>query len=245
MLRGVFDRGQIALGVRRYAITCVTGADMNIVKHDRLGLSTAPAVLLLLLGACASPTASADPQDRFWAALSSHCGKAYAGQMVTADAADADLAGGAMVMAVTDCSDTRIAVPFHVQNADGTWDRSRTWLITRTAAGLRLKHDHRHADGSSDAVTMYGGDTADRGSARVQSFAVDAESIAMFTREGLAASVTNVWSVAVDPAGTPGAAYAYQLRRTVAGGAPAERNFRVEFDLTKPTTLPPPAWGWE
>lgn len=205
------------------------------------------ACAVLLLAGCTTPYASpsADPQDGFWAALSSHCGKAYAGRMVTTDAADADLAGSAMVMGVRDCSDTRIAVPFHVQNADGSWDRSRTWLITRTASGLRLKHDHRHEDGSSDAVTMYGGDTASRGTARVQSFPVDAESIALFTREGLGASVTNVWSVAVDPAGTPGAAYAYQLRRTVAGGAPAERNFRVEFDLTQPIPLPPPAWGWE
>lgn len=166
--------------------------------------------------------------------------------MVTSDAADADLAGSAMVMAVTQCSATRIAVPFHVQNADGSWDRSRTWLITRTAAGgLRLTHDHRHEDGSADAVTLYGGDTADRGSARAQSFPVDAESIAMFGRAGPSPSVTNVWTVEVDPAGTPGGAYAYQLRRTVAGGAPAERHFRVEFDLARPIPLPPPAWGWE
>lgn len=199
---------------------------------------------LLLLAGCATSSADADPQGAFWAALSSHCGKAYAGRMVTADAADADLAGAAMVMAVRDCSATRIAVPFHVQRADGTWDRSRTWLLTRTAQGLRLKHDHRHEDGSADAVTMYGGDTAAPGTARIQSFPVDATSIAMFQREGLAASVTNVWSVAVDPAGTPGGVYAYELRRTLAGGAPAERHFRVEFDLTQPVALPPPAWGW-
>jgi hypothetical protein len=210
---------------------------------------TAPArlapVAALLIAGCASPgPATPDPQDRFWAALSSHCGKAFAGRLVTADAADADLAGAAMVMAVTDCSADRIAVPFHVQNADGSWDRSRTWLITRTASGLRLKHDHRHADGTSDAVTLYGGDTATPGTARLQSFPVDGASIAMFQREGLAASVTNVWSVEVDPAGTPGATYAYQLRRTIAGGAPAERHFRVEFDLTTPVAMPPPAWGW-
>lgn len=203
---------------------------------------------VLLLPACTTaqtpPERSGDPQDAFWAALSSHCGKAYAGRLTTADAADADLAGAAMVMAVTDCSESAIAVPFHVRRVDGTWDRSRTWLITRTAAGLRLKHDHRHEDGSADAVTFYGGDTAGPGTARTQAFPVDAESIAMFQREGLAASVTNIWSVAVDPAGTPGGIYAYQLRRTVAGGAPAERNFRVEFDLTKPVAPPPPAWGW-
>ncbi len=226
-------------------MSCVTASNMNLAKRIVPGPLGAPCVLLLALMGCATPGASADPQDGFWAALSSHCGKAYGGRMVTADAADADLAGAAMAMAVTDCSDTRIAVPFHVQNADGSWDRSRTWLITRTAAGLRLKHDHRHADGISDAVTLYGGDTADRGSARAQSFPVDADSIAMFTRDGLAASVTNIWTVEVDPAGTAGATYAYQLRRTVVGGAPAERHFRVVFDLTQPIPLPPPAWGWE
>lgn len=201
---------------------------------------------LLLTAACAtpSPAPGTEPQDRFFAALSSHCGKAYAGRMVSSDAADADLAGSAMVMAVRDCSATSIAVPFHVQRADGTWDRSRTWLLTRTADGLRLKHDHRHEDGSADAVTFYGGDTSGPGTARTQSFPVDAESIAMFRREGLTASVTNVWSVAVDPAGTAGGRYAYELRRTVAGGAPAERHFRVEFDVTRPVALPPPAWGW-
>ena len=204
----------------------------------------APFAALLIAG-CATPDpATPDPQDGFWTALSSHCGKAYAGRLTTADAADADLAGAAMVMAVTACSADRIAVPFHVRNPDGTWDRSRTWLITRTASGLRLKHDHRHADGTSDAVTMYGGDTAARGTERSQSFPVDATSIALFTRAGLAASVTNVWSVEVDPAGAPGATYAYQLRRTIAGGAPAERHFRVEFDLTAPVAMPPPAWGW-
>jgi hypothetical protein len=199
---------------------------------------------LLLTAACATPAPDTDPQSRFFAALSSHCGKAYAGRLVTADAADADLAGQAMVMAVAECGPERIAIPFHVQRPDGSWDRSRTWLVTRTAGGLRLKHDHRHEDGSSDSATMYGGDTASPGTARAQSFPVDAESIALFKREGLTASLTNVWTIEVDPAGTPGAAYAYQLRRTVAGGAPAERHFRVEFDLTKPVAMPPPAWGW-
>ena len=58
-------------------------------------------------------------------------------------------------------------------------------MLTRTAGGLRLKHDHRHADGKPDAVTMYGGDATDPGSPTRQAFPVDAESIAMFRREGL------------------------------------------------------------
>ena len=36
-----------------------------------------------------------------------------------------------MVMHVRECSDERVAIPFHVK-LDGEWDRSRTWLITRT-----------------------------------------------------------------------------------------------------------------
>lgn len=144
------------------------------------------------------------PQDAFWAALSSHCGKAYAGRLVSEDTVDRDFAEADMRMYVRECSDTQIAIPFHVR-IDGEWDRSRTWLITRNdAGGLRLKHDHRHKDGEPDAVTMYGGDTSDAGSERAQSFPVDQESIELFEREGLGASVTNVWTMEADAAGFTG-----------------------------------------
>lgn len=203
-------------------------------------LAAALAPLLALAG-CAAPGAEAPTplavaedaaQTRFMAALASHCGKAYAGRLVSSDAADADMAGAAMVVHFRECAADRMAIPLHVQGEDGTWDRSRTWLITRTAAGLRLKHDHRHADGSHDAVTLYGGDTADGGTATAQDFPVDQESIAMFRAEGLTASVTNVWRVEITPA-----TYTYQLSR-------AGRLFRVEFDLTQPVTPPPAPWGW-
>lgn len=206
------------------------------------------AVLPLLLAAtlvgCApisSPgtaPAAASPQDAFFAALTSHCGRAYAGALVSDQAVDADMRGRPMVMHVRECSDTRIAVPFHVGNEDGSWDRSRTWLITRTENGLRLKHDHRHEDGAADAVTFYGGDTDAPGTARAQEFPVDGTSIAMFRANDLAASVTNVWRVEVDPAGTADGRYAYQLRRE-------GRLFRVEFDLTRPVAPPPAPWGHE
>ncbi|WP_301750426.1 hypothetical protein [uncultured Erythrobacter sp.] len=207
----------------------------------------APALLaaalapLLALAGCAAPGAEAPTplaatedaaQTRFMAALARHCGKAYAGRLVSSDAADADMAGAAMVVHFRECAADRMAIPFHVQGEGGTWDRSRTWLITRTPAGLRLKHDHRHADGTHDAVTLYGGDTADGGTATAQDFPVDQESIAMFCAEGLTASVTNVWRVEITPA-----TYTYQLSR-------AGRLFRVEFDLTQPVTPPPAPWGW-
>jgi hypothetical protein len=150
--------------------------------------------------------------------------------------------GQAMVMHVAECSDDAVAIPFHIQEQDGSWNRSRTWQITRTEAGLRLKHRHGHEDGTLDTVTNYGGDTQDAGAATAQDFLVDEESITMFEREGLTASVTNVWRVEIDPAGTEDARFAYQLKRTTDGGAPEDRLFRVEFDLTQPVETPPKPW---
>lgn len=195
--------------------------------------------LVICLTGCATPTPS-DPQSAFMAALSQHCGKAYAGRLVTNDSADANLAGKPMLVHFRSCAPDRMEIPFHVGTADGGWDRSRTWIITRTASGLRLKHDHRHADGSIDAVTQYGGDTASAGTAMQQEFPVDAESIAMFRAQGLGKSVTNRWVVTIDnKASAP--TYTYALRRA---DGPDARNFRVEFDLARPVAAPPAPWGW-
>ncbi len=185
---------------------------------------------LSALAACSAPTASdpASPQEAFFASLSALCGQAFDGQLVSTDEVDADFGAQSMVMHVRDCSDSEIRIPFHVGE-----DRSRTWVISRQADGLRLKHDHRHEDGSEDAVTQYGGDTDADGSARRQSFPVDAFSVAMFEREGLTASVVNVWSVEVDEG-----LFAYELTRP-------NRLFRVEFDTRTPVPLPPAPWGFE
>ncbi len=199
----------------------------------------------MALSACAStPDIPALPasQEAFWDALQSHCGKAYRGSLASSDERDADWQGRAMLAHWAECSETRTAIAFHVRDAEGGgWDRSRTWLVTRTADGLRLKHDHRHEDGEEDAVTQYGGDTLSGGTARLQDFPVDAYSIALFEREGLSASLTNVWRIEVDPADASGARFAYQLTRR----NDPTRLFRVEFDATAPVSPPPPAWGWE
>lgn len=206
-------------------------------------------LVLLALSACAVPP-PADPQTAFWANLRAYCGKAYAGTLASDEAADADFNGRAMMMHVRSCTDSEIRIPFHVgpKDTDGTgdgagdgkWDRSRTWVITRTPAGLRLKHDHRHEDGSEDRLTQYGGDTASPGSATAQAFPVDAESIARFRREGLDRSVTNIWQVEISDKGAANPRFAYMLRRT---GENA-RFFRVEFDLSREVTAPPPPWGF-
>ncbi|GAB3508596.1 hypothetical protein [Pseudoxanthomonas daejeonensis] len=203
--------------------------------------------LLLLLAACSHGGPAADsapaastatdvaqaPADAFLAAIARHCGQAYAGRIVAnapASATPDPFEGKALVMHVRGCDEPArgLRIPFHVGD-----DHSRTWVLTRTGDGLRLKHDHRHADGSPDPVTMYGGDTADAGSATRQAFPVDAGSVAMFEREGLKASVVNTWAMEIEP----GRRFLYELAR------PDGRLFQVEFDLSAPVALPPAPWG--
>ena len=209
-------------------------------------IAAAPLAGCAMPAPASAPPSSATAQEAFWQALSNHCGKAYAGGLASTDARDADWAGKRMVAHWAACDEARVAIAFHVADpkAPAGWNRSRTWIVTREGEGaatrFTLKHDHRHADGEADAVTFYGGTSADAGSAWAQDFPVDAESVALFTREGLDASLTNVWHVAVDPAGSKDARFAYQLTRR----NDPTRRFRVEFDTTKAVAPPPPAWGW-
>ncbi len=182
------------------------------------------------------------PQDVYFERLSILCDKAYPGQLVSDQEADADMIGQPMIMHVATCDQNEIQIPFHVGNADGTWNRSRTWIITRTENGLRLKHRHRHEDGSLDTVSNYGGDTAAEGSEDRQEFPVDNESITLFKTADLEQSVTNTWAMEISPPGEPKARFAYELRRPETSGG---RFFRVEFDLSKSVDTPPPPWGDE
>ena len=179
-----------------------------------------------LAAACApsSAPAPAAPHDAFWASLQSLCGRAFAGALAEGNATDTAFAGRALVMHVRQCSDDEIRIPFHAGE-----DRSRTWIVTRTADGLRLKHDHRHEDGTEDAITQYGGDTRGPGTATAQEFHADA-----YTASLIPAAAANVWTVEV----VPGERFAYALRREG-----TDRRFRVEFDLTRPVPAPPPPWG--
>ena len=188
------------------------------------------AALLILAAAlcgCSTPAADSSPQDRFFARLTALCGKAFEGRVASPPVeADAAFAGKKLVMQVRNCSDDEIRIPFQVGD-----DRSRTWVVTRTAGGLRLKHDHRHADGGEDRLSQYGGDTVSPGTAERQEFPADAFSKALFVRESIPASTANVWAIEADSR-----IFAYELRRP-------NRFFRVEFDLARPVPPPPPPWG--
>ncbi len=182
---------------------------------------------LAFLSACASAPAAPSPQQAFMANLRALCGQAFEGRVVTTEAADEAMRAERLVMHVRACDADGVRVPFHVGE-----NRSRTWVITETPQGLRLKHDHRHEDGTSDTLTMYGGDTANAGAATRQEFPVDAESRALFLANNIPQSVTNVWVLEL----TPGESFTYELARP-------GRLLRATFDLTRPVPAPPPPWG--
>lgn len=178
--------------------------------------------------ACAPVSPKPDaPGDAFWQALSTLCGQAFEGRVVEGTApGDAAFASQRLLMHVRECDALQMRIPFHVGD-----DRSRTWVVTRQPeGGLRLKHDHRHADGSEDAITQYGGDTAVASAALSQDFHADAH-----TARLIPAAATNIWTMGVSADGTR---FTYALRREAEG-----RRFRVDFDLTRPVAPPPPPWG--
>ena len=185
-------------------------------------------LLLAALAGCATlaPAGSPRPteQEAFWRGLRSLCGRAFEGRVIEAPVGDTTFAGKRLVMHVRRCGADTILVPFHVGE-----NRSRTWVLTRTAGGLRLKHDHRHEDGSEDAVTQYGGDARAPGTATRQEFPADAHTATL-----IPAAATNVWTVEV----VPGERFTYALRREG-----TDRRFRIDFDLRRPVAAPPAPWG--
>ena len=174
-----------------------------------------------------APLVSIASQDAYFDNLRAHCGKAYQGKVVM-DNPKSEGFDGRLIMHVRKCTDSQLQIPFHVGD-----NHSRTWIITKTGSGLSLKHDHRNKDGSHDVSTMYGGHTLDAGWPTVQSFPADQYSKELFVRLGIPASNGNTWQMYIYPN-----TFSYRLVRD-------GREFRVDFDLTKPVALPPTPWGYQ
>ena len=165
-------------------------------------------------------------QELFWQALQEICGNSYEGTMIAAPANDTAFRNKSLLMHVRSCSKDRIRVPFFVGD-----DRSRTWVFTKDNAGILLKHDHRHRDGSADSVTMYGGHSSNRGTATMQFFPADDA-----TTNLLPAAGGNVWWIELQP----GKFFTYNLRRMG-----SDRLFSIRFDLSKTVATPAAPWGWQ
>lgn len=174
-----------------------------------------------------APLVSTPTHDAFFNAIKALCGKAFQGK-VSKDNVGNTFGNAKLVMHVRKCIDSEIQIPFHVGD-----DASRTWILTKTGAGLMLKHDHRNEDGSFHSSTMYGGHTVDEGFPQVQSFPADVYSKSLFIESGIAASTDNVWQMMIYPS-----RFSYRLIR------PA-REVQVDFDLKNPITKPSAPWGYE
>jgi len=198
------------------------------MKTYSLILGLALSSLTPALFAAEAPLVSIATHDTFFDNLRQHCGKAYQGKVTVDNADGSSFANKTLVMHVRKCSDSQLQIPFHVGD-----DSSRTWIINKTGSGLSLKHDHRHKDGSFDISTMYGGHTIDAGWANMQSFPADQYSKELFVAQGIPQSVGNTWQMYVYPE-----KFTYRLIRQ-------GREFRVDFDLSKPIAAPEAPWGYQ
>lgn len=171
----------------------------------------------------ARPAAETEPllrtrgqaQGAFFTRLSALCDKSYAGRATFSATPDDPMMRARLVMSPQNCTGEQVRVPFRVDD-----DRSRTWIITLHPGALQLKHDHRHADGTPDEITMYGGWAADGGTAFRQRFPADSQTAAL-----IPAASTNVWTLEIDETQQR---FIYDLQRD---GRP---RFRAEFDLRTP-----------
>ena len=88
-------------------------------------------------------------QQAFFDRVKSMCGARFEGDSVFPEDPGDAFRGQLLVALIETCGDDEIRIPFLVGP-----DTSRTWVLKRTAKGLQLKHDHRHADGTPDEVTL-------------------------------------------------------------------------------------------
>ena len=181
---------------------------------------------LSVLSACQT-SETPNPQHVFFDRFLAYCGQYFAAHIVEDDQLS-DAWNQPLVVHIRDCETDTLRMPLHVGE-----DRSRTWVLQRTEKGLNFQHIHLHQDGSVDAVSPYGGHTAENGTESLQSFPVDAASKTLFEENGLAVSTQNTWRLGFPSADT----MSYELTRP-------NRSFIVHVDLSQPIAEPPPAWGY-
>ena len=183
--------------------------------NSRICRSIVALALCAIVGATARAAEPASAQDLFFENLRNLCGSTFEGATVFPEDPDHPLGGKKLTIHFASCSDTQVRIPLQAGE-----DKSRTWIVTLRDGRLLLKHDHRHADGTPDAQTNYGGWATDDGSPERQRFAADDE-----TAKLIPDAATNVWTIEFDRAGEQ---FVYSLERN---GAP---RYKAVFRLTTP-----------
>jgi hypothetical protein len=169
-----------------------------------------------------------EPEQRaFWQKLEGFCGQAFAGRV--SDVTDyyrEAIVGRKLIAHGVSCGDERIHVALHVDD-----DRSRNWILTRVDDTIRLKHDHRHPDGTEEEISQYGGDAPVPGLPERQIFPADAH-----TGRILPDRSDNFWFMHFVDEDT----FHYGVHWPKHG-----HSIRLEFDLSTPIEPPPRPWGFE
>lgn len=172
--------------------------------------------------------AEVSPAEAFLDNLAAHCGSAFRGGLTLEPPGDDMLTGTeALIVHFRECGPDTVRIPFHIEIEEtGSWDRSRTWILTPAPGErLELRHDHREPDGTPSERTMYGGFTETPGTPERQDFV----SVQRTEESGYARG----WRIEI----VPGERYTYGTTRR------GEWSWRVDFDLTEPVDPPPPPWG--
>ena len=192
------------------------------MKYNLLALS------LLALTACnAEPHTPAKSMQAFTDNVRSFCGQAFAGKIISKDAADEEWRKEDIKMHVRDCTGDEIKIALHVGE-----NRSRTWILRDEGGVFALRHDHRHEDGKPDALTFYGGHLGALTDTRAE-FPADQSTKDLFDHENIPVSKANIWAMEARP---KDGVFLYEMRRP-------NRDFRIEFDTSNPIPAPPTPWG--
>jgi hypothetical protein len=183
---------------------------------------------LLIMTGCVSPEKRAKEDTKsdeiiqddtgqlaFLANLAAFCGKSFEGREVFMAEGRESWADKQFIMHVTVCEFGMVHIPFYLDD-----DHSRTWMFFIEDGKLRFRHDHRHADGTPEDVTLYGGYADSSGDAYCQNFPADE-----YTCDMLPNSCTAEWRVKLsDDLST----FRYMLF------SDGELFFEAAFDLSNP-----------
>ncbi len=173
-------------------------------------------LLLFSLQVHAQPTKA---QKAFLKQFEEFSGQSFSGDVLSPLKDNNPFKGQKLQITVGNSVNGQVRIPFAVGN-----DKSRTWVISLSETGLLLKHDHRHADGSPDEVTNYGGYASVNGTALSQNFPADE-----FTAKLIPAAAANVWTLEFDHRKNT---LDYILRRN------GELRFHARFFLSRPIKTP-------
>lgn len=180
----------------------------------------APLSLAILLSSCTAlrpGTVRLDQnqQNAFFDRFVELEGQKFSGEQVFAHERMPSWADKDLVMHVQEVHEDVIYIPFRVGE-----NTSRTWMLFRKRNGqLRLRHDHRYPDGSSEELTLYGGYSAPGSDSYKQIFPADE-----YTCNLPFNICDNGWVMEFNEEGT---VFSYMLTKD------GELMFRADFDLSQ------------